>query len=98
MNFSDFKKINQDSHLTNKQLKLISGGEGGIGGLVAGSFGVNFSNVTVNAQQTNTNNLGAAAMLSDVQVSFTNVNTTNSSGALGHESVHMVQGRGEVRL
>lgn len=83
MNFADFKKISQDFLLTDKQLQSVAGGDNG---LVAPYTGWNLSLVTVNNQQTATNPLGAAAMLSDGQISF-----STSSGIplhIGHESGH----------
>ncbi|MFC4818009.1 hypothetical protein [Flavobacterium sp. GCM10023249] len=89
MNFSDFKKINQDLHLTSKELRLVTGGDNG---LVAAYTGWNLSLVTVHPQQTNTNDLGAAAMLSDSQVSFTVTGT--SSGLVAHDTAHLVGTKG----
>ncbi|HKX85149.1 MAG TPA: hypothetical protein VJL37_00645 [Flavobacterium sp.] len=86
MNFSDFKKINKDFLLTDKQLQSVVGGDNGLTSLIVASSGWNLSLVTVNNQQTATNPLGTAAMLSDGQMYF-----STSSGIplhIGHEASH----------
>ena len=87
MNLSDFKNRTKDSHLTEKELQSVVGGDTGIIALIGASTGWNLLAASVN-QQTTTNPLGAAAMLSDSQVYFTVTGTSNGLGV--HESAHLV--------